>query len=747
MENQIKLFAARSRRKLVHFCQMYLIFILFGLVFIYLLSDGNVDKYKEYYIALGSIAGIFAVMLIIIYLLANRGLSKQMKKFSNEEISRINREAAKGPKLEHVLITQDVIAYAMGIRTVLIPVHDIIWIKRRRVIRANTIHSGGMFFPMASSERYIDIRTRDNKVHHIPNNVKDELEAEIYNYLVFTVKVKRPCVLLGREEDWNRIKKDEFQEIVARVDAVGEEDAGEIEMLYNMKHLYELCRSGIGDSRPSEVKLMAAVVVSYFAAFFLFKKPDLFFHSSNLLKMDLFARMFQTFVVGFVMFLPIIFVLVCFVKNVLINRERTITQVVMAVYFLFAIISVGGFAGYVLMADERVHGIEAMKDWQAYTGSRLETYEGTLTHTTSPVVDQITIHTEKKYEYFQGEQTAFRYYSGCCIEPNLLQESYQVTYTPNLHILVSLTDANGNDRLALSETDRKKQQETYEKYLQKEKEKYADTGIWEIGDVIFPKNPQIYGYDLLTEEQQKDFDLLYSEIMQKGVEGARVFYLPAPLSKKEFTEINNLYDCNNKYDAFHPYSYMTDDGDFVEKAYVSRTIYSEEAYNSYSAKYRKKVKKIVGEMPENLDIREKVTWISDYLLKNVEVFDSLEWLDQTDDGQDTSGPEYEKGILADTGYGALFYGTASEQGYMEAFGMIAREAGIYSTAAMDDDECKYWNLVEIDEQWRAVNVYAMAKEENKDKYFLIANSDMEKYMEAKATYGLSEWFAGPDWQH
>ena len=175
MENQIKLFAARSRRKLVHFCQMYLIFILFGLVFIYLLSDGNVDKYKEYYIALGSIAGIFAVMLIIIYLLANRGLSKQMKKFSNEEISRINREAAKGPKLEHVLITQDVIAYAMGIRTVLIPVHVIIWIKRRRVIRANTIHSGGLFFPMASSERYIDIRTRDNKVHHIPNNVKDEL--------------------------------------------------------------------------------------------------------------------------------------------------------------------------------------------------------------------------------------------------------------------------------------------------------------------------------------------------------------------------------------------------------------------------------------------------------------------------------------------------------------------------------------------------------------------------------------------
>lgn len=744
MEDQIKLFAARSRRKLIHFCQMYLIFILFGIVFIYLLSDGNIGKYKDYYIALGSIAGIFAVMIIIIYLLAGRGLNKQMKKFSSEEISRINREAAKAPKLEHVLITQDVIAYAMGIRTVLIPVHDIVWIKRRRVVRANTIHAKGMFFPMASSERYIDIRTRDNKVHHISNDVKEELEAEIYNYLVFTVKMKRPCVLLGREDDWNRIKKDEFQEIVKRVDAVGEEDPGEIEMLYNMKNLYELCRSGIGDSRQSEVKLMAAVVASYFLAFFLFKNPDLFFHSSNLLKMDLFSRMFRTFAVGFVMFLPIVFVLVCFLKNVILDRERTITQVVMAVYFVFAMMSVGAFAGFVLMTGEQVHGIEAMRDWQAYTGDGLETYEGTLTNTKSPVIDQITIRTEKKYEYLQGEQTAFRYYPGCCIEPNLLQDSYRITYTPRLHILVSLTDANGNERLALSKTDEKKLQESYGKYLQKEKKRYADVGIWEVGDVIFPKNPQIYGYALLTEDQQKDFDLLYSEIMQKGVEGARVFYLPAPLTKKEFNEINALYDCNNKYDAFQQYTYKTDDGDIVEKAYVSRTIYSEEEYNSYSTKYRKKIKKIVEEMPEDLDTEEAVTWISDYLLKHVKVFDSLDWLDKTDDGQKTTSPEYEEGILSDTGYGALFFGTASGKGYMEAFGMIAREAGIYSVAAIDDNECKYWNLVKINEKWCAVNIYAMAQENDRDKYLLIANSSMEKYMEAKATYGMSEWFACPE---
>lgn len=743
MKDEIKLFAARSRRKLVHFCQMYLIFILFGIAMIYLLSEGEIEKYKDYYIALGGIADIFIVAIIVITLLAERELKKQRKKFSSEEIRRINREAAKGPKLEHVLITQDVIAYAVGIRTVLIPVRDIIWIKRRKVLRAKMMHATGMFFPMASSGRFIDIRTRDNKVHHIPNDLKEELETEIYHYLVFTVRMKRPCVLLGREKDWNRINKDEFQEIVKRVDAAREEDAGEIEMLFNREHLYELCRSGIGDSRQSEVKLMAAVVISYFAAFFLFRNPGLFFHSEYQLEMDLFSRVFQTFVVGLVMFLPIIFVLVCFLKNVVFDRERTITQVTGAIYFVFAMISVGGFAGYVLMAGENVHGMEAVRDWQAYTGGDLETYEGTLLSTKSPVMHQISIHTDKRYEYFQGEGIAFRSYPGFCIEPNLLQQRYRVTYTPNLHILVSLVDENGNGRLALSKADLKKRQEAYGQYLQMEREKYADIGIWEVGDITYPKNPQIYGYALLTEDQQKDFDLLYSDIMQREVESTRVFYLPVPLEKKEFQEINALYDCNHKFDSFQQYTYMTDDGDVVEKVYVSRTIYSEEAYNSYSTKYQEKVKKIVEGMPKDLTVKEKVIWISDYLLNHVKVLDSLKWLDQTDDGQKASSPEYEKGILSKTGYGALFYGTASGKGYMEAFGMLAKAAGFYSIAAMDDNECKYWNLVQIDDQWYAVNVYAMAQEKDKDKYLLITNSAMEKYMEAKATYGTSEHFACP----
>lgn len=69
--------------------------------------------YKDYYMALGLITGIFVVAIIVIFFLVERGLKKQRVKFSNEKIRRINREAAKDPKVGHVLITQDVIAYAL----------------------------------------------------------------------------------------------------------------------------------------------------------------------------------------------------------------------------------------------------------------------------------------------------------------------------------------------------------------------------------------------------------------------------------------------------------------------------------------------------------------------------------------------------------------------------------------------------------------------------------------------------------
>lgn len=240
--------------------------------------------------------GILFLSLLVIYLGSVKTLVKEKQKFSHEELYRINREAAKAPTLEHMLITQDVIGYHIGIRTVFIPVRDIIWVKRRQSVHTHVYHSGGVFMPMGWSDQYIDILTRDGQEHHIASDVKEELIQEIYHYLVFTVKMKRPGVIVGHEDEWNRTKrKKHLTEIVARVDAAGEKDAGEVEMIYNLDRLYELCRSDIGNSRTTEVKLMAVIAVCYLLAFFLFRYAGQLIRCNHFLKQDLFCRMFQTF--------------------------------------------------------------------------------------------------------------------------------------------------------------------------------------------------------------------------------------------------------------------------------------------------------------------------------------------------------------------------------------------------------------------------------------------------------------------
>lgn len=55
-------FCSTVKKKTYAFLSDVFDFYFFGIVFIYLLSNGNVGKYKNFYMALGGIAGIFAVM-------------------------------------------------------------------------------------------------------------------------------------------------------------------------------------------------------------------------------------------------------------------------------------------------------------------------------------------------------------------------------------------------------------------------------------------------------------------------------------------------------------------------------------------------------------------------------------------------------------------------------------------------------------------------------------------------------------
>lgn len=742
-EDQIVLFAERGRRKAKIGCRVYVIFIAFAFTFMYLLSGGNLEEYRTFFLGFGILTAVTLLFSFIAYLGCSHNLKKEKEQFSNEELMRINREAAKGPRLEHIMITQDVIGYHIGIRTFLIPVRDIVWIRQRE--KTHVHHIGEKFLPMGERVSFVDIRTRDGAIHHISSNLRTELEQEVYNYLAFTIKMRRPGVLIGSEEKWNHVSKEEFQAIVKQVDGIGTRDASNVEMVYNMERLYGLCRSGIGDSRNTEVKLIAAVAVSYLVAFFLFHYSDSIVRFDNLLKQDLFTRMFQTFFAGIFVLLPPVFVIGSFFKNVLFDKERNPSLLRLVVYFMFGFLTVSYFLIFVMMTKQDVQGVGAFQDWCAYANGRMETYEGILLQTDSPAEDGINIVKEEKYQYAEVGDTYFAYYTDCLVEPNLMQSDYRVSYTPHLRIMVSMTDNYDNERVALQHSDMEKLQESFRQSIEAEKEKYVDQNTWQGGDMVFAKQEQIYGYDELNEDEQMDFDLLYSEIYFAETERIREFQLPRKLSKESFQKIMDLYESNHRYDSFFCYNYKTGDPDEVYKAYAAKNEFGVKEYNTYSERYQKKAEQIAEQIPENLDTEGKVQWITDYLLEHVEAYSTWKEAENTEDLLDDSNPQYEKRIQSGTGYGALIYGVADPQGFMEAFGMICQKAGIYTIAAIDADISKYWNLVEINGTWLAVNVGDMAKDrENPDMYYLVPNSEMEKQIEAKATYGLSEWFDLPE---
>lgn len=743
MENELKKFDARGRKKIYPVWLMFFGFSVLAVVLMYLISDGNIEEYRDFYMVYGMLV-LFAILAFsVITLCAKVTYKKQFRKFNREQLSRINREAAKAPRLEHILITQDAIGYHLGLRTVLVPVEDIIRISRVHRKHRHVYHSGGIFVPVASEDAYIYVYTRDGKVHRMENNLTETLELEIYYYLAYTVCSKRPGVLV--DDPMERIQINiPTEELIRRVDAAGTEDAGELEMRFNLERIYEMCSSDVGNSRWTEALLICTIMGIYILCYFLYQALPDFIPTEHALQKDLFARMGRTFGVGAVMAVPVVLVVGSYLKNVVFDKERIQTQVMAAIYLLCGMISLGGFVGYCLFAQDGatgvVYGIEAWKDWNAYQSGNLETAEGPLYMTDKPVEDGIQILKEEQYNYINGEGTCYSYYPGNIVNVKLMQDRYQVTYTPNLHIIVSLKDAQGYERIGFTKNELSKLQKELDLYLAQQA---GERDVWKAGDCIIEKHPFVHGYEELTEEEKVDFDFLYGESMQEGVETTRSVAMPEQLEGNGFKKLNALYECNRMFDGYRHYHYMFEN----EKVYVSTTTYSEEEENTASEKYREKAEKIIKKMPKNLNDEEKIRWVTDYLLENTKVFDFFAWTEETDYGENTDSKKYKEGIFADSGYGALVFGIASEQGYMEAFGMLLEKAGVYSIAILpkeDSERSHYWNLIKIGKKWKAINVYQMAKNpDERETYNQISNDKMEKLLDTSGCYGGNEEIALP----
>ena len=294
--------------------------------------------------------------------------------------------------------------------------------------------------------------------------------------------------------------------------------------------------------------------------------------------------------------------------------------------------------------------------------------------------------------------------------------------------------------------------------------------VWTYGEDTYPSNPNIYGYDKLTEEEQCVFDFLQSRIKSKPLEQrlydrtkdgtlqtdssglTEVFDLPVEISKESCKKINQLFEANQKFDSYDPirYEIQTTEAGNVTKMYAGVTIYGEpEEANSYHLEYERMVQEAVQaiqeKIPEGADDRQKIEQIEKYFNKNFKPFDDKKWFDKIN-GDDTEEEKQaiEKMRIAKSGYGLLQTGSGKERAYMEAFGAVARALGMAVIPVMNEDELQYWNKVCIDGKWYNIDLYQMAANPSEaKKYNLVSDKQMERNGMEKGFYGGDETLSLP----
>lgn len=231
MKDQIDLFAQRGKVGINDLSVFYilvaivLMFYFFGNVSA---SGDEITKSSIYTIILSLLLFLIFLIIFMRQIRAWR-LARDKQKFTSTELRRIEREAIKGPEMQNVLVTHDVIAYHAWTCTHLIPVKDIVLLKEKQLMI--------FLYPIImSTKNVLIIVTRDKRFHLI---FIGGMDKNSYRYLLQVVKEIRPGVIIEKKTDWVSSSKRNFVEMIAKVDAAGTKDPGDLEMLYDRKNLYE----------------------------------------------------------------------------------------------------------------------------------------------------------------------------------------------------------------------------------------------------------------------------------------------------------------------------------------------------------------------------------------------------------------------------------------------------------------------------------------------------------------------------
>lgn len=220
------------------------------------------------------------------------------------------------------------------------------------------------------------------------------------------------------------------------------------------------------------------------------------------------------------------------------------------------------FAGAVLRSGLLKQIAETGSDLEAYRNGKQAIYEGPLLLTDRQLRDGVRLFPDERFVYYDATDDSFRCAASLLSETNLMQPSYTVAYLPQTGTILTITDAEGNLRTAGADVA-------------------LDTpeGCWMYGDLAVPICSDVEGYDNLTSGQKALFDLMYSEVLSKGVATGEIptrrFDLPYSLKKEEFKTVLELYEASVNSEKRPTHGYRTDDGRIVRQAYCYGIIYTD----------------------------------------------------------------------------------------------------------------------------------------------------------------------------
>ncbi|SET79549.1 transglutaminase domain-containing protein [Lacrimispora sphenoides] len=352
-------------------------------------------------------------------------------------------------------------------------------------------------------------------------------------------------------------------------------------------------------------------------------------------------------------------------------------------------------------------------------------YKGKFLPTDRPLdnTNDYVIVPDKEYYYFSSDVGTLRCVKSNLQSDTLMQTEYCVEYLPGTHTVVSVTNAAGTTLTGPSGLSSAS----------------LPDGSWLYGDLIVRRCTEIYGYDLLTTDEQKAFDLLYGEYysvaVARGEESTHSFYLPEPLTAEGYQRVLSLYGAVTYYQKNRqPWRYATDDAGPVRNVYAGRIISdtNPQYFEAWDA-----AAELVSGMPPDLTDREKCYYLAQYLVEHVTPYNGE--MPQTE-FQDSNGVTIRVAVPDPewaTAYGALVEGRANYEGLSAAFALLSREAGVDCICIVGEtvDGAHVWNMVRIDGNWYHVDTVWMNKGGVVDETYFLADDGQMEITHRPASYG------------